>query len=65
MGVLSVADTTAEGSAAVFIPNDKNSAYLYAIKFARSCGENELFCYEVPVAFPGVPLGMYNGDERK
>eukprot|EP00026_Physarum_polycephalum_P007101 Phypoly_transcript_07155.p1 GENE.Phypoly_transcript_07155~~Phypoly_transcript_07155.p1 ORF type:complete len:433 (+),score=43.03 Phypoly_transcript_07155:337-1635(+) len=56
LGVVSVADTKMNGSAEVFLPNNQYASLLYAIKFARSCGPTEKYCFVVPVNFPGVPI---------
>eukprot|EP00026_Physarum_polycephalum_P005835 Phypoly_transcript_05874.p1 GENE.Phypoly_transcript_05874~~Phypoly_transcript_05874.p1 ORF type:complete len:433 (+),score=60.72 Phypoly_transcript_05874:536-1834(+) len=56
LGVISVADVKMNGSAEIFLPNNQYSSLLYAIKFARSCGPTEKYCFVVPVNFPGVPL---------
>jgi len=56
LGVLSVPDIEMKGSANVFIPNDPNVNALYAIKFARICLSSDLYCFRIPVEFPGVPL---------
>jgi hypothetical protein len=60
LGVLSVADTKMAGSAEVFLPNNDYAHNLYAIKLARSCAPNEMYCFVVPVNFPGVPLSMFS-----
>ena len=58
--VVSVADTKFNKSAYAFIPDNIYAPYLYAIKFARTCGASENFCYVVPVNFPGVPLSKHS-----
>jgi hypothetical protein len=55
LGVAGIDSTKMKGSAELYLPNHPQASLLYAIKIARSCGEDQ-HCLEVPVTFPGVPL---------
>lgn len=49
-GIVTMTNVSFAGSASVLLPDDPNASFLYAIKVARQCGDNEITpCLEVPM----------------